>query len=166
MPPVILRHAEPADAEDIHALIVALAVYEREPHEVVCTPDDLRRQLEEAPPPFQCLLAEEGGEPRGFALYFFNYSTWRGRPGLYLEDLFVRPGHQGRGIGKRLLATLAAIAVGQGCARMEWSVLDWNTPAIDFYRALGAQPLDGWTTYRLTGDALDRLAGTADAVGD
>lgn len=153
-----LRAAGPDDAAAIHRLIVDLATYEREPQAVVVTPAELRAQLAAARPPFECLLAEEDGAVVGFALYFHNYSTWRGRPGLYLEDLFVEPAFRGRGLGKRLLVELARIAVERGCARMEWAVLDWNAPAIGFYRSLGAQPLSEWTIFRLTGEPLLRLS--------
>lgn len=156
--PLVVRVAEAKDAERIHELIVALAVYEKEPDAVVCSADDLRGQLEAGQPPFECLLAELDGVARGFALFFHNYSTWRGRPGLYLEDLFVEPAFRGRGIGKRLLTELARTAVQRGCARMEWSVLNWNDLAIRFYEALGAEARSDWTTYRLSGDALDALA--------
>lgn len=164
---LVVRQAEVSDAARIHDLIVALAVYEREPDAVVCTVADLRDQLSRERPPFECLLAEEGGEARGFAVFFHNYSTWRGRAGLYLEDLFVVPEHRGRGIGKRLLSALAHIAKTRDCARLEWSVLAWNEPAIRFYESLGAFAMNGWTTYRLTGDALAQLArGPADAASD
>ncbi len=155
---IVVRQAEARDAERIHTLIVALAVFEREPDAVVCTPDDLRAQLDSERPPFECLLAEEDGEPRGFALFFQNYSTWRGRPGIYLEDLFVVPEHRGRGIGTLLLSAVASTAVARAAGRLEWAVLDWNERAIRFYETLGAAPLKGWTTFRLTGDALAALA--------
>ena len=118
-------------------------------------------------PFFQCLIADYDGQPAGFAFYFFNYSTWMGRPGIYLEDLFVFPEFRGTGIGKALLKQVAAIAVEKGCRRLQWEVLDWNTPAIDFYRALGAEFLDEWRNVRLDGEALDRLAacGGADGAG-
>lgn len=158
---IAIRLAGPDDAEQVHAFIVALAEYEREPDAVACSAADLREQLASAAPPFECLLAERAGGDAvavGFALFFHNYSTWRGKRGLYLEDLFVPPSERGRGVGKMLLSELARIAVARDCARMEWSVLAWNRPAIDFYRALGATAMDGWTVYRLTGDALDALA--------
>lgn len=110
-------------------------------------------------PAAEVLIADWDAEPAGFALFFHNFSTFLGRPGLYLEDLFVRPSHRGRGIGAALLRELARLAVARGCGRLEWSVLDWNTPAIGFYRALGAEPQDGWTVHRVTGAALERLAG-------
>jgi GNAT superfamily N-acetyltransferase len=154
-----IRPATPADAELVHRLICDLAAYEREPDAVEVTPAELRRQLGSERPPFECVIAEWEGEPAGMALFFPNYSTWRGRPGIYLEDLFVRPEYRQRGIGRALLAHLGRLACARGCARMEWSVLDWNTPAIDFYRGLGAVPMDGWTVYRLSGDALASLGG-------
>ncbi len=154
-----LRPARPEDAELLHALIVALAIYEREPDAVEATPADLRAQLSQERPPFEALIAELDAEPVGFALFFHNYSTWRGRPGLYLEDLFVRPEGRGRGVGRALLRRLAQIALERGCARMEWWVLDWNTPAIGFYEKLGARAMGEWTTFRLTGEALAALAG-------
>lgn len=153
-----LRPAGPDDAATIHRLIVELATYEREPDAVVATPDSLRAQLASPRPPFECLLVEEDGAVVGFALYFQNYSTWRGRPGLYLEDLYVDPARRARGHGKRLLVRLAQIAVERGYARMEWNVLDWNEPALNFYRSLGAEPLSEWTVHRLTGPALLALS--------
>lgn len=157
--PARLRVAGPADAAVIHRLIVDLATYEREPDAVVATVDGLRAQLAAERPPFECILADdEDGATVGFALYFHNYSTWRGRPGLYLEDLFVEPARRGRGIGKQLLVRLAQIAVERGCARMEWAVLDWNAPAIAFYEKLGARPIGEWTIFRLTGQELLGLA--------
>lgn len=161
---IAIRFAGPADAETIHRFVCELAVYEKEPDAVEATVDDYRRQLAAERPPFECLIAEIEGRPVGFALFFHNYSTWRGRPGLYLEDLFVPPAERGRGVGKALLARLARVAVDRGCARMEWWVLDWNTPAIGFYEALGARSMHEWTTYRLTDGALAALAAT-DAAG-
>lgn len=153
---VSIRFATPDDAATIHAFVVELAIYEREPDAVACDAADLRDQMTRGA--FECLLAERHGAPVGFALFFHNFSTWRGRRGLYLEDLFVQPAQRGHGIGKRLLSELARIARERDCARLEWSVLDWNQPAIDFYRALGAEARDQWTTYRLSGRALDALA--------
>ncbi len=155
-----LRFALPADAGLLLRLIRELAAYEHEPDAVVATADELASQLARTPPPFECLIAELDDCPVGFALFFHNYSTWRGRHGLYLEDLFVVPEARGRGVGRALLTALGRLASERGCARMEWSVLDWNTPAIGFYRTLGALPMDGWTTWRLTGEAL-RLLGVA-----
>lgn len=152
-----IRFARPDDVEVIHAFIRGLAEYEREPDAVEVTPEELRIQLAAERPPFECLIAEVDGAPVGFAVFFHNYSTWRGRPGLYLEDLFVPPELRGRGYGKALLLSLARIAVERRCARMEWAVLDWNTPAIRFYERLGAVAMDEWTTFRLTGDALAKL---------
>jgi GNAT superfamily N-acetyltransferase len=170
---VIIRFAGPGDAALVHALIVALAAYEREPGAVEATPESLRAQLAAPRPPFEALLAEEGegavavagakpakpAEAVGLALFFHNYSTWRGRPGLYIEDLFVPPEWRGRGVGRALLARLARIAIERGCARMEWAVLDWNRLAIDFYVGLGARPLGEWRLMRLDGEALTRLGG-------
>ena len=153
-----IRPATAADADLIFRFIQQLADYEREPEAVVCTARDLEAQLASDTPPFARLIAEIDGAPVGFALYFFNYSTWRGRPGLYLEDLFVSPDARGRGAGKGLLAALARIAVARGCARMEWSVLTWNEPAIAFYEARGAERLEAWRVFRLTGGALEALA--------
>ncbi len=152
-----IRSAVPDDAAVIHRFISELAEYEREPDAVEATPASLRAQLESPKPPFECLIAERDGQPVGFALFFQSYSTWRGRPGLYLEDLFVPPSERGKGVGKALLRRLAAIAVQRGYGRMEWAVLDWNQTAIDFYESLGAEPLDEWTVYRLTGGALSAL---------
>jgi GNAT superfamily N-acetyltransferase len=153
-----IRPAGPDDAETIHAFIVGLAVYERAPDAVEVTPAELRAQLASPTPPFECLLAFDDGRPVGFALFFQTYSTWRGRTGLHLEDLFVPEPHRRRGVGSALLRRLARTAIDRGCARLEWAVLDWNTPAIDFYRSLGAEALDEWTTHRLTGPALVALA--------
>jgi len=153
-----IRSAVPADAESVLAFIQALAEYEREPDAVEVTADTLRTQIASDDPPFECLLCEEDGVARGFALFFRTYSTWKGRPGLWLEDLFVPEEHRGRGIGLALFRAVAAITVERGYARMEWSVLDWNEPAIGFYRRLGATSMDEWTTNRLTGDELRDVA--------
>jgi GNAT superfamily N-acetyltransferase len=156
-----IRAARPEDAATIHRFIRGLAEYEREPDAVEVTPAELAAQLAEERPPFECLIAERAGEAVGFALYFMNYSTWRGRPGLYLEDLFVPPELRGAGVGGALLKRLAEITVERGGARMEWSVLDWNEPAIRFYERLGATALDEWTTWRLTGAALKALGASS-----
>jgi len=156
--PLVLRTATADDATTIHALVVALAEYEREPDAVANTPDNLRAQLAAPHPAFECLLAEEDGVAVGFALFFPTYSTWLGHPGLWLEDLFVCEPHRRRGIGRALITRVAELAAERGCGRLEWAVLDWNTPARDFYRSLGATALDQWTTHRLTGDALRDLA--------
>lgn len=155
-----IRFATAEDAGTLHRFIVALAEYEREPDAVEVTEAQLAEQLSQERPPFECLLAESDGTPVGFALFFHNYSTWRGRPGIHLEDLFVPPEHRGHGVGARLLGELARLAVERGCARLEWSVLDWNESAIGFYERLGARPVSGWTLYRLTDAPLATLAGS------
>lgn len=152
-----IRGALPEDAETLHRFICELATYEREPDAVEVTPTDLAGQMAQTPPPFECLLAEEEGEAVGMALFFHTYSTWRGRRGVHLEDLWVRPAARGRGIGGALLKELAALTVKRGCRRLEWSVLDWNELAIGFYQGIGAVPMSGWTTWRLDGDALTQL---------
>jgi len=154
-----IRSAEKADVPLILEFIRALAAYEREPGAVSATEDDLLRHGFGPNPFYFCLIAERNGRAAGFALYFFNYSTWKGRPGLYLEDLFVLPELRGLGIGKALLERVAAVAVEKECPRLQWEVLDWNTPAIDFYRAMGAEFLDEWRNVRVSGNALLRLAG-------
>jgi GNAT superfamily N-acetyltransferase len=157
---VTLRPAIAADVPVILDLIRALATYEREPDAVTATEADLRRDgFEDPSPRFRVVLAEEGGEALGFAFYFFSYSTWRGRPTLYLEDLFVRPEHRHRGIGLSLMRHLARVALDEGCARFVWEVLDWNEPAIRFYESIGAEVLRAWLNVRLEGEALRRLAG-------
>ena len=154
-----LRPAGESDIETIIELIHALADYEREPGAVVLDRNELRRHLFGPRPYAEVVLAEtDDGESAGFALFFHNFSTWEGKPGIWLEDLFVRPEVRGHGYGRALLAQLARLAVERGCARLEWSVLDWNEPSIAFYRALGANPMDEWTTYRMTGEALRALA--------
>jgi len=153
-----IRIATGNDAEAIHKLIHGLAEYEREPQAVEVTPETLRAQMASARPPFECLIAECDGQPAGFALYFQNYSTWKGKPGMYLEDLFVRPEFRSHGLGKALLVRLAQVCVERGYGRFEWAVLDWNEPAIGFYEKLGAVPMNEWTTMRLTGNALAELA--------
>ena len=153
-----IRPATPGDIPQILAFIRGLAAYEREPDAVTATEEGLLRDGFGPNPFYFCLMAEHQGRPAGFALYFFNYSTWMGRPGLYLEDLFVLPELRGLGIGKALLQRVAAIAVEKNCPRLQWEVLDWNTPAIDFYRAMGAEFLDEWRNVRVSGDALARLA--------
>lgn len=153
-----IRPAHAGDVADILRLIRALADYEKLAHEVVATEDKLRAALFGDRPAAETLIATRGGEAVGFALYFHNFSTFRGARGLYLEDLFVEPSHRGSGLGKRLLQSLATIAVERGCERMEWSVLDWNAPAIGFYRSLGAELLDDWRICRLTGEPLAALS--------
>ena len=154
-----IRSATRADIPLILKFIRALATYEREPDAVTATEADLLRDGFGPNPFYFCLIAEHDGQAAGFALYFFNYSTWVGRPGLYLEDLFVPPEFRGLGIGKALLKKVAAIAIEKNCPRLQWEVLDWNTPAIDFYRAMGAEFLDAWRNVRVSGEALRRLAG-------
>ncbi len=154
-----LRPALENDLDTIIELIHALAEYEREPDAVLLDREELRRHLFGARPYAEVVLAETAeGTSAGFALFFHNFSTWLGKPGLYLEDLFVRPTLRGQGFGKALLVELARIAVERGCGRLEWSVLDWNEPSIGFYKALGAVPMDEWTTFRVTGEALVALA--------
>jgi GNAT superfamily N-acetyltransferase len=157
-----IRPAISADIPQILAFIRALAAYEREPDAVTATEADLLRDGFGPNPFYFCLIAESNGVPAGFAFYFFNYSTWLGRPGLYLEDLFVLPEFRSLGIGKALLKCVAAIAVEKGCPRLQWEVLDWNTPAIDFYQAMGAEFLDEWRNVRVTGEALLKLAGATE----
>lgn len=159
-----IRPATAADVGLILKFIRALAVYEREPDAVEATEEDLLRHGFGQNPYYQCVIAEHDGAPAGFALYFYDYSTWLGRPGLYLEDLFVEPQYRGLGIGKALLRRIAAIALEKGCARMKWEVLDWNQPAIDFYGGLGAEFLDTWRNVRVSGDALKKLAAAQEAT--
>ena len=156
-----IRTATEADLPIVLSLIRELAEYERAPDAVVATEPGLREVLFGATPSAKVLLALDEGEPVGFAVYFHNFSTWLGRPGLYLEDLFVRPEKRGKGYGRALLERLAQIAKERGCGRMEWAVLDWNEPAIQFYRKLGAQPMDEWTVFRLTEEGIANLAGSA-----
>jgi GNAT superfamily N-acetyltransferase len=156
----MIRKAQQQDTPLICQLIRELAEYERLSHEVVVEESRLREHLFGPRPFAQVLLAEDAGDVVGFAFYFFTYSTFLGRPGIYLEDLFVRPAHRGKGHGKALLIQLARIAVEQGCGRVEWAVLNWNEPAIRFYQSLEAKPMTEWTVYRLTGQSLqDRAKG-------
>lgn len=154
----MIRPATSDDVPTILRFIRELATYERAPDEVVATEDDLRRHLFGERPAVFAHIAEHEGEPVGFALWFLNYSTWTGRHGIYLEDLYVTPQARGFGYGRELLVELARIADERGYGRFEWSVLDWNEPAIGFYTALGAAPMAEWTVHRLTGDALRALA--------
>jgi GNAT superfamily N-acetyltransferase len=153
-----IRIGERADVPVIEELIRGLARYERLEHEVETTPERLEKTLFGPRRYAETLIAEEDGEAVGFALFFHNYSTFLAKPGVYLEDLFVRDSHRGKGVGKALLVRLAAIAVERECGRLEWAVLDWNKDAIGFYERLGAKPNSDWTVYRLTGDALSGLA--------
>jgi GNAT superfamily N-acetyltransferase len=145
----VIRAAVPGDVPEILGLIRELAAYEREPDAVVATEDRLRTALFGDSPAVFCQVAEDSGEVVGFALWFVNFSTWLGRHGLYLEDLYVRPTHRGSGLGRALLETLVGIAKERGYGRVEWAVLDWNEPAQGFYRTLGAEPMDEWTVWRL-----------------
>lgn len=157
---LFIRSATPGDAATILDFIQQLAAYEREPEAVRVTAAELRAQLESASPPFECILAEFEAQAAGFALFFRNYSTWRGRPGLYLEDLFVREEYRGRGVGGALMRRLGEIVAERGWGRMEWTVLNWNTPAQSFYRDQGARPLADWTLWRIDADApTSRRAG-------
>ncbi len=160
--PLLLRSAVPADVPQILGFIRELAEYEREPDAVHATETDLLRDGFGPVKRFDCLIAEytEAGATTavGFALYFYNYSTWRGHVGIHVEDLYVRPTHRGKGIGKALLTRVAAIAAAEGCTRLQWDVLEWNTPAIGFYQQMGAQMLMDWRTMRVTGEALPALA--------
>lgn len=153
-----IERATAADVPLLLAFIKELADYERLAHEVVATEEVLRETLFGAPPAGEAVIASLDGEPVGCALFFHNLSTFLGRRGLYLEDLYVRPAARGRGVGRALLAYLARLAQERGCGRFEWAVLDWNEPAINFYRSLGAVPMEEWTIFRVTGEALDRLA--------
>lgn len=153
-----IRAAVPADAPVIVELVRELALYEREPQAAKASVADIEKALFGAHPKVHALIADWNGAPAGFAVYFFNFSTWTGRHGVYLEDLFVRDSVRGRGVGKAMLARLARLARENHCARLEWSVLDWNEPAIGFYKALGARPMEEWTVYRVEGEALDNLA--------
>jgi len=154
-----IRGATSADLSLIASLIRELAEYEKLAHEVRFDPATLAENLFGSQSHAEVLIAEADGVAQGFALFFHNFSTFEGRPGIYLEDLFVRPDARGKGLGKALLVHLARLAIERGCARFEWSVLDWNAPSIAFYKALGARAMDGWTTMRVDGDALAALAG-------
>ncbi|MCW2608200.1 MAG: GCN5-related N-acetyltransferase [Frankiales bacterium] len=154
-----VREAVPADVPVLLQLVRELAEYEREPDAVEATEDDLHRALFTEGTASCHVALDEGGDVVGFALWYVTFSTWKGRPGLWLEDLFVRPSARGSGLGKTLLQALAAVCLERGYPRFEWWVLDWNAPAIGFYRSLGAVPQDEWTTFRVDGDALHSLGG-------
>jgi GNAT superfamily N-acetyltransferase len=158
-----IRAAIAADVPQILTFIRGLALYERAPNEVTATEEGLLRDGFGTNPFYFCLIAEQDSKAAGFALFFFNYSTWKGRPGVYLEDLYVEPRFRGLGIGKALLRRVAAFALERGCQRLQWEVLDWNTPAIDFYRAMGAEFLEEWLNVRVSGEALEKLADHASA---
>ncbi|WP_191575578.1 GNAT family N-acetyltransferase [Achromobacter insolitus] len=153
-----IRPAAPSDAAQIHDFITELAVYERAAHEVIASADDVERTLFAEGAPARALMCLLDGKAIGYAVYFYSYSTWLGKNGIYLEDLYVTPEHRGIGAGRDLLRHLAREAVANGCGRLEWSVLDWNQPAIDFYQSIGALPQDEWVRYRMAGDALVNFA--------
>ena len=155
---VVIRDATLADIGEIAAFIRELAEYERRAHEIAFTEESLGRALFGEQPGAEVVLAEVDGVAVGYALFFATFSSFIGQPGIYLEDVIVRPPARGQGIGRRLFAHVAELAMARGCARLEWSVLDWNEPAIKFYEGLGAQSQSEWTVYRMTGDALERLA--------
>ena len=163
--PTTIRFATVDDVPVILDFIRGLAEYERLGHLVTATAERLRETLFGARPAAEVLLADCDGECRGFAVFFATYSTFLAQPGIYLEDLFVKPGDRGKGLGSALLQRVAAIAVERGCGRVEWGALDWNEPSIRFYRGLGAAPLKDWTKYRLAGAALERLASAVLAAG-
>lgn len=156
--PCTVRDAARSDVATLLQFIHELAAYEKLSHEVVADEAGLAENLFGPKAKAYALIAEQAGEAVGFALYFYNFSTFLGKPGLYLEDLYVRESHRGQGIGKALLRHLAQIAVAEGAERLDWWVLDWNQPAIEIYRALGAKPMEEWTVYRLTGEALQSFA--------
>lgn len=155
---VLIRNATPDDAAEILTMIAELATYERAPENVEADEDAIRTALFGPDPKVFALITEEAGRPVGFAMWFVSFSTWTGQHGIYLEDLFVRPAHRGAGHGRALLAELARIAVDRGYRRLEWAVLDWNTPAVEFYSRLGAAPMAEWTVWRSAGGALTSLA--------
>lgn len=154
----MIRPATPADVPPVLQLIKELAAYEREPDAVEATEELLQSALFGDDPRVHAHIAEHDGDVAGFALWFVNFSTWLGRHGIYVEDLYVRPQYRGRGYGRALLGTLARICIERGYGRLEWWVLDWNEPAIRFYKSIGARPMDEWTVHRVSGEALRRLA--------
>jgi len=160
-PPHALRPASPADVPAIVGLIGELAAYEKLEHLLAVTPESLGPHLFGPRPVVECVVGEAAGRVVGFALFFTNFSTFLGRPGLYLEDLYVQPAHRGTGLGKALLLHVGALAHARGCGRFEWTVLDWNEPSIRFYRSMGASVLPDWRVCRLSGEALERLAAQA-----
>lgn len=155
---ISIREAQASDASLIHTFIVELAVYEKAEHEVIASVADIQNSLFAPDSSARALMCMVDGQPAGYAVYFFSYSTWLGRKGMYLEDLYISPKHRGGGAGKHLLRHLARIAVDGGCGRLEWSVLDWNAPAIAFYKSLGAQPQAEWVRYRMAGEVLENFA--------
>ena len=158
MPFIEIRRATAEDSALILGFITELAIYEEAESEVIATESDIKHSLFGSDSTTKALICNIDNKPAGFAVYFFNYSTWLGKHGLYLEDLYVSPEHRGTGAGKALLKRLAKIALSKNCGRFEWSVLDWNEPAIGFYKSIGAKPQDEWVGYRLTGQALEELA--------
>jgi GNAT superfamily N-acetyltransferase len=157
-----IREASSKDTALILSFIRELAEYEREPHAVVATEKDLKRDGFTSDPKFHALIAEWDSEPAGMAFYFYNYSTWQGRRGVYLEDIFVRPAFRGKGVGRELMAYLARIAVAQNCFGIRWEVLDWNETAVEFYKGLGARFREHWQSMQIQGDELQRLANSHD----
>ncbi|MEI2265249.1 GNAT family N-acetyltransferase [Erwinia sp. CGal63] len=155
---ISIRQARPADAQTIYDMIYELAVYEKAPEEVVTTPEEIRETLFGAESKTEALICEVNGATVGYAVFFSSYSTWLGRNGIYLEDLYISPDARGNGAGKALIRHIAQLAVQRRCGRLEWSVLDWNQPAIDFYKSIGAEPQSEWVRYRLAGDALVNFA--------
>lgn len=152
-----IRQATAEDAEIILAFIIELAIYEKAEHEVLTTVEEIRESMFGSGSKTSALIAEVDTKPVAYAVYFYNYSTWLGKNGIYLEDIYVSPDYRHQGIGKALLQKVANIALSNNCGRVEWSVLDWNTPAIEFYKSLGAKPQDEWTVYRLSGDELNNF---------
>jgi GNAT superfamily N-acetyltransferase len=159
VPGLILRFAQESDVELVLGLVRGLAEFEKLAHEMAADAETLRRSLFADRRVAEVVIAEYGGASAGFALFFHNFSTFLGKPGIYLEDLFIKPEFRGKGIGREMLAFLAKLAVERDCGRLEWAVLDWNRRAIDFYKRLGARPMDDWTVFRLNGKKLHELAG-------
>ena len=157
----MIREAKISDVQAIHDLIVELAIYEKEPDAVVASVDDIKESLFGADPVAYCHVAEVNGQVVGIAIWFLNYSTWLGKAGLYLEDLFVKPEFRGSGLGLQLMKTLAQLCVDRNYERFQWWVLDWNEPSINFYKSIGAEAMDEWTVYRLSGSALKSFAASS-----
>jgi GNAT superfamily N-acetyltransferase len=157
----MIREAKISDVQAIHDLIVELAIYEKEPDAVVASVEDIKKNLFGADPVAYCHVAEIDGQVVGIAIWFLNYSTWLGKAGLYLEDLFVKPEFRGSGLGLQLMKTLAQLCVERGYERFQWWVLDWNEPSINFYKSIGAEAMDEWTVYRLSGSALKSFAASS-----
>jgi GNAT superfamily N-acetyltransferase len=157
----MIREAKIDDVEAIYQLIIELAIYEKEPNAVIASVEDIRENLFGANPVAFCHVAEVDGQVVGIAIWFLNYSTWLGKAGLYLEDLFVKPEFRGSGLGLKLMKTLAQLCVNRGYERFQWWVLDWNEPSINFYKSIGAEAMDEWTVYRLSGSALKSFAASS-----